>query len=197
MNELIDIAKDNIPWLFYSLIFISMFFEFSKIKINPISWLFKTLSNKITEDIRQDNLSLHQENKQMKEEMNSVYHIKSKHYEEICQWRHDINDIVKGLEDVNSKLVITMNNMNDKIDEMYESQDENEMHRMRWEILSFSDSIAGGSIHSKDAFDHIFDINDKYHKIIEKRNYVNGRIDAEMEYITKVYKKLLEEDGFY
>lgn len=196
MKELISLAQDNIPWLFYTLVFLSIFFEFSKIKINPLSWLFKTLSKKITEDIEKDNAKIHKENADINQRLDDVVYTKSRHYEEIVQWRQDIGEIVKGLESVNVKIIETIDNINSKLDEMYESQDENEMNRLRWEILSFADSLKSGDKHSQDAFHHIIEVNDKYHRIIAKRGYTNGVIDTEMEYVKETYKKLLEDNDF-
>ena len=196
MGELIDLAKDNIPWVGTLLIFLSIFFEFSKIKINPLSWAFRKLSEKATEDVRKENKVIHQENLDINKRLDDVVYVKSRHYEEICQWRNDINDIVKGLDAVNTKVAETINNINSKLDEMYESQDENEMNRLRWEILSFADDLKSGHKHSCDSFHHVMEVNDKYHRIIAKRGFSNGVIDAEMEYIKNVYKKLLENNDF-
>lgn len=196
MKELISLAQDNIPWIGTLLIFLSIFFEFSKIKLNPLSWAFKTMSNKMTEEIQKDNVEIHKENADINRRLDEVVYVKSKHYQEIVQWREDINEIVKGLEGVNLKIVETINNMNSKLDEMYESQDENEMNRLRWEILSFADSLKCGEKHSQDAFHHIIEVNDKYHRIITKRGFVNGVIDAEMEYVKETYKKLLKNNDF-
>ena len=196
MKELINLAQDNIPWLAVVLIVITGVFEFSKIKVNPWSWMFKTIKTKMTEDIQRDNDSIHKENADINKRLDEVIYIKSEHYKEIVQWRNDINEVVKGLENVNSKVAEAIDGLNEKLDEMYQGQDENEMVRLRWEILSFADSCRGGNKHSKDAFHHIIESNDKYHRIIEKRSFVNGVIDAEMEYILDTYRECRESDDF-
>ena len=179
MKELIGLAQDNIPWITTMLIAISFVFEFSKIKLNPWSWIFKHLKKKLTEDIHDENMAINKR-------LDKVVYVKSKHYDEI----------VEGLNNMNQKIVDAIGSMNSKLDEMYQCQDENEMVRLRWEILSFADSCKGGSKHSKDAFHHIIETNDKYHKIIEKRNFTNGVIDAEMDYIMSTYRELRDKDGF-
>lgn len=179
MKDLISLAQENIPWVATILIIVSFVFEFSKIKINPWSWMFKYFKKKITEDI-------HNENTEINKRLDEVVYVKSKHYDEI----------VNGLSSLNQRLIDTMECVNEKLDEMYHSQDENEMIRLRWEILSFADSCKSGMNHSKDAFHHIIETNDKYHRIIEKRNFVNGVIDAEMDYIMSTYRELRDKDGF-
>ena len=196
MNQLIELAQDNIPWIGTLFIFLSIFFEFSKIKINPLSWMFKALSQKITEDIHKENVAIHKENEDINKRLDEVVNVKSEHYKDIVKWQKETDKEVSDLQSLNAKIMELMDNVNSKIDEMRTHQDENEMHRMRWEILSFADSLKGGNKHSKDAFHHIFDINAKYHKIIEKRKFVNGVIDIEMEYITETYMELSKTDDF-
>lgn len=196
MNQLIELAQDNIPWVGTAIIFLSIFFEFSKIKINPLSWMFKALSQKITEEIQKDNESIHKENEDINKRLDEVVYVKSEHYKDIVKWQKETEKEVYDLQCLNAKIMELMDNVNSKIDEMRTSQDENEMHRMRWEILSFADSLKDGGKHSKDAFHHIFEINDKYHNIIEKRKFVNGVIDVEMEYITETYMELSRTDDF-
>ena len=196
MKEWINLAQDNIPWLAVVLLVVSGVFEFSKIKVNPWSWMFKAVKTKMVEDIQKDNDSIHQENADINKRLDEVVYVKSEHYKEIVQWRNDVNEVVKGLESMNSKIVSAIDKLNEKLDEMYQGQDENEMIRLRWEILSFADSCRSGGKHSKDAFHHIIESNDKYHRIIEKRGFVNGVIDAEMEYILDIYKECLESNDF-
>lgn len=196
INDLIKFAQENVPWIGTIIVFLGIFFEFSKIKINPLSWMFKTLKNKVTEDIQKDNLSIHEENKKIKEEMDQVYHIKSKHYADICQWQSNTDKMVDDLKVANGQLVDLIGKLSDKLDEMSEDQDEDKMSRKRWEILSFADSLKAGNKHSRDSFHHIFDTNSKYHDLIQKRGFTNGLVDVEMEYIAKVYKSCLENNDF-
>ena len=72
MSQLIELAQDNIPWIGTLLIFLSVFFEFSKIKLNPLSWMFKALSAKMTEEIHQENLAIHKENEDIHKENEDI-----------------------------------------------------------------------------------------------------------------------------
>ena len=196
MSQLIELAQDNIPWLAVVLVVVSVFFEFSKIKLNPLSWLFKAVQKKILEDAQKEHDILHKENADINRRLDEVVYVKSKHYDEIVKWQGHTNDDVNDLKIVTTKIIEKMDEIGKKIDSMYEDQDANEMTRLRWEILSFADSCRSGSKHSKDAFHHIIENSDKYHKIIAKRGFVNGVIDAEMEYILETYHHLSETDDF-
>lgn len=74
--------------------------------------------------------------------------------------------------------------------------DENEMQRIRWEILNFANSIKNGGKHTKDEFHHIIEMNQKYHDIIERRDLVNGVIDIEYEIILNEYRRCRENNDF-
>lgn len=74
--------------------------------------------------------------------------------------------------------------------------DENEMQRIRWEILDFANSIKNGRKHSKDEFHHIIEMNQKYHDIISYRGLTNGVIDVEYEAILNEYRRCRDNNDF-
>ena len=196
MRELIELAQNNIPWLAVVLVVASLFFEFSKIRINPLTWLFKEFQKKILEEDVKEHEAIHKENVDINKRLDEVVYIKSKHYQDIVKWQSATDGDVNDLKVITSQMVTMMNEISTKLDKMYEDQDANEMVRLRWEILSFADSCRSGNKHSKDAFHHIIESNDKYHRIIEKRGFVNGVIDAEMEYIKEAYHHCCDTDDF-
>lgn len=179
MDELIPIIKDSFPWLAGGLFGLSLVFEFSKIKINPWKWLFSQFAKLITKDVNEEiDIKISGVNTEMSninKRLDDIVYIKSTHYQEITD----------GL-----KL------MAEKLEEMAKDNDDKEMMRLRWEILSFARSLKNGDRYSQDEFYHIFEANDKYHRIIEKRNFVNGVIDADMRYVNEVYQKCLESNSF-
>lgn len=74
--------------------------------------------------------------------------------------------------------------------------DDNEIDRIRWEILDFANSCRQGKKHTHDEFIHIIELNAKYHKILDRRELKNGIIDLEYGFITKIYARCEEEDDF-
>ncbi len=71
--------------------------------------------------------------------------------------------------------------------------DENEIDRIRYEILDFANSCKNGRKHTKDEFQHIIEINKKYHDILDMRKKSNGLVDIEYEYVLEVYKTCIEK----
>ena len=83
-----------------------------------------------------------------------------------------------------------------KVDGLAETVDDNEIDRIRWEILDFANSCRNHRRHTYDEFVHIINLNEKYHKILEKRDMTNGQIDAEYTYILALFTKCQEENDF-
>lgn len=83
-----------------------------------------------------------------------------------------------------------------KLDNVSEAVDDNEIDRIRWEIISLSSSLQRGINHSSREFERIFKLNTKYHNILKKANKENGEIDREIEYIEQIYAEKKLHDSF-
>ena len=75
--------------------------------------------------------------------------------------------------------------------------DTNEMDRIRYEVLDFANSCRNKRRHTKDEFQHIIDLNDKYERLIEKHEIENGVFKTEYKYIVSIYKKCLDKGTFF
>ena len=83
-----------------------------------------------------------------------------------------------------------------KIDDLIKQVDENEKDRIRWEILDVANSCRNGRKHTRDEFQHIVALNDKYKKLLEKTNDKNGVFELEYDYIQKIYAERLAKNDF-
>ena len=83
-----------------------------------------------------------------------------------------------------------------RMDEISNTIDENEIDRIRWEILDFANSCRNGRRHTQDEFDHIIELYAKYHIILDRRNKTNGIIDLEYDYIVRLYKQCQDKNSF-
>lgn len=77
-----------------------------------------------------------------------------------------------------------------------EIMNENEMDRIRWEVLDFANSCRNNRRHTKDEFQHIIALNNKYKKLLQKTGEKNGVFELEYEYIQRLYKKCQEDNDF-
>lgn len=83
-----------------------------------------------------------------------------------------------------------------KVNAIEEDVTTNEKDRIRWEILNFANSCRNGCLHTRDEFQHIVDLNDKYRKLLRRTNDSNGVFDIEYRYIQDLYAERLEKNDF-
>ena len=79
-SEIYKAITHTLPWALPAVFLISGIFEFTKIPVNPWSWIFKKFSNIITKDTNQKLDSLE---KKIDEKFDKIVRTKSRHYEEI------------------------------------------------------------------------------------------------------------------
>lgn len=164
--------KHTIPWALPALILLSGIFEFTKIPLNPWSWMFKKFSGVITKDTNQKIEALEQK---IDDKFDKIVWTKSKHYDEI----------IEGLKSSKSD-----------IEELAREFDISRMEGIRSEILQFANSVRNGVKHSQEEWYHIIDRLNEYHKLIEKRGLVNGVIEVESNFILDSYRKCSETNHF-
>lgn len=160
MNET---AMSVLSWIWDHIVAIvlvlSIFFEISKIKINPISSLMKWLFKPIRKDMDD-----------MKQEINkNIDSIKSEFKQEI--------ESLRSQQQADAS----------RIDSLIETNEMSEVSRLRWEIIQFSNSLENGQKHIRDEYRHIKDDYDRYHTLCDKYDLKNGIIDEEMEKINARY----------
>lgn len=149
--------------------FISIFVEIAPIKLHPITFILEILNKPIREDIAK-----------MKENINESLEI-IKH-----ELKNDM-DLLKERQDLEEE----------KISELVKVNEMNEISRIRWEIIEFSNSINNGQKHIRDEYRHIKDENRRYHELIKKYELTNGLIDEEMEKINKHYEENKNSSSVY
>ena len=63
-------------------------------------------------------------------------------------------------------------------------------------MLDFANACRNGVRHTKDEFQHIIDVNDKYEELLRQTNDTNGVFKEEYQYILKVYHSCQEKNNF-
>lgn len=97
---------------------------------------------------------------------------------------------------LNEDVIAEVASMKEEIKKIDDKVDQNEIDRIRWEILDFANTCRNHRKHTREEFLHIIDLNQKYHKIIDEKNIKNGQIDIEYAFIEKLYNRCLEENSF-
>lgn len=164
--------KHTLPWALPAIIILSGIFEFTKIPVNPWSWIFKKFSGVITKDTNQKIEELEQK---IDDKFDKIVWTKSRHYEEI------IEDLKENKSDIK---------------ELSKQFDVTRMENIRAEILRFANTVRNGERHSQEEWYHIIDRINEYHKLIEKRNLTNGVIEIETQFIFDSYRKCSDTNNF-
>lgn len=98
-----------------------------------------------------------------------------------------LNNVDKQLSNVmliSAEQTKTIEHMDKKIDT-------NEIDRLRWEIISFANSLRydDGQSATLEGYNHVFDAYGKYEKLLESLGRKNGKIDNEYAYIKIMYNE--------
>ena len=154
--------------LLAALFFISIFIEFSPIKINPIQWCTNMFYKGIV-----DKLSV------------KIDEVKNEASEKIEETTNKIGEIKDETNHIKEDLKV----FEHRIDMI-------EINDMRTAILTFANSCMKHEKHTHEEFTHIFALCDRYENIIENSGIVNGQMELSMEYIRNIYKDCLRDGRF-
>lgn len=108
----------------------------------------------------------------------------------------NIKQLIKKTTELESTITSVQNDFKIETTAIRKGIDENEKDRIRWEILDFANSCRNGRRHTKDEFQHVIALNDKYKTLLEKTNDKNGVFEVEYQYILNLYNKQLEKNDF-
>ena len=163
------------------LFFISIFFEVSKININPWS----SFVHKVTRGLRE-------ENKKRQEELEETFNgcidgIKEK----ITSLEEQQQSCANKMEQMQQSFMEQIEQTQEQIElnriEAIKNDDIKEAYHLRWEVLDFADRCKNNSPVTENQFKHIFSEHDRYMAYIEKYGIDNGLEEAEFEYIKQLY----------
>lgn len=101
-------------------------------------------------------------------------------------------DLLDSVNDLKSEL----NDLKTRTEGISKAVDQNEIDRIRYEILTFASDLQRGENFTKAEFDRIFSLNEKYHHILKRIKGTNGQIDREIEYITHVDEEKHLHDSY-
>lgn len=82
------------------------------------------------------------------------------------------------------------------VDALQKDVDTNEMDTIRTAVLDFANSCRNGRRHSKEEFDHIVALNDKYEQLLEKYDIRNGVYEADYKFVYNLRDKCQAENSF-
>lgn len=117
-------------------------------------------------------------------------------YKKVTGGRDKNKEILDKIDDVSKKVDQVREELTEKIQIVSNSNDKNEMKRLRWEILDFANSCKNGRRHTQDEFKHIIEVHDDYETLLESTGEKNGFLDAEFDYIREIYAERQKKNDF-
>ncbi len=114
--------------------------------------------------------------------------------EEVHQLKNDHDTDHQASIDYRKKACDQQEEMLKALNELKNDIVQSNIDRMRYELLEFANQCRTMD-RSKESYDHILEIYDKYNEILKKNNLENGRVDAAMSFIKNKYDAYLR-DGF-
>ena len=192
----------NTGWAVIIFLFIlTGLFKIVKIEINPLGWLISWIGKTLTKDVRNDISNFKKDTDEkfedMKEERKGIL---AGYDEKIAELRNDLDDfedkakcgIIKNRDDCNSNY----DKLASRIDEMQKSNDMQTVRQIKQHVFEFANSLMNKVKHTKKDFDNIIAENQDYENFVEKYGLVNDVYTEDYEFIMKVYHKCREENSF-
>ena len=167
----------NFGWSVILFLFLfSLFFEFSKIKLNPITALCKRIGNAFTAGVKQDIEELRKDTNKRFEEFEGK--------------------TSKALRDIKENASANCATMKDKLNEIEEKQDNQAASRIKAHVFNFAKECYRGEKHTKGDFENVINENKIYERLVEKHGWKNDVYTKDFAYIEREYQRCLDEHDF-
>lgn len=192
MSELVKPAAEwisqNVGWTVVMGLFIfSLFFEFSKIKISPITALLNWIGSRLTSNIK-----------------TYIEEMKADTNQRIDDLKKDTEKKIKELDDKTSAVLdeIKISSQHscketrEKLIEIENAQDQQTAARIKAHVLGFSRSLRIGEKHTEEDFKNLISENTTYEGLVRKHNWVNDVYKADYEFFYSEYQRCQRENDF-
>ena len=174
MSELVKPAaqwiSQNIGWTaVIVLFFFSLFFEFSKIKLSPITALLKWIGDRLTGGIKIDIEDLKKETERKIRELDEKQ--------------------TKALDEIKTSAQYNCTKTQEKLEELEVQQDKVAAARIKAHVLSFSRSLRIGEKHTEEDFQNLIAENTEYERLVKKHGWENDVYKADYEFFYNKYQQ--------
>jgi len=98
---------------------------------------------------------------------------------------------------LNKEVIDDINKLKIDVKTIQKDLQDHTVESMRRDILNFADKLRFDKLKSKEEYDYIIGLYDRYEKYLRDNNLDNGKVELAYEYITKKYKECMENNSFY
>lgn len=178
----------NVGWsVLLGLFILSLFFEFSKIKLSPITALFKWIGDRLTAGLKVEISELRENTDKRFDEMKA----------ETDQNLKELKDSVNAsMAELTAKSNLNDSEFQRKLDDIEEKQDLQICSRVKAHVLNFSRQCRNGEKHSLEDFKNLFQENLEYSRLVEKHGWINDVYKHDFAFIERVYDECNANNDF-
>ena len=120
---------------------------------------------------------------------NNVTELQNKHHE-------DIESMKKAQKEISEQSIKHDKEIKEDLKILKDMFLDKEVNDMRWEIIDFCSALSNGRKYTKEAFEHVFRIYEKYEKILTDNNLQNGYVEESMNFAREMYVENLKNGSF-
>lgn len=185
----------NVGWTVLIVVFVfSLFFEFSKIKLSPITAFLRWIGNRITGGLKEDIADLKRDtNEKIADLKNDTNEKIAELRRENCEKFADIeqqNELIKQGTTANCEIMKT------KLAELEEKQDLMTAARIKNHVFTFSRRCRNGEKHTEEDFRNLIEENAEYERLVEKYGWTNDVYKEDYAFFINEYHRCIRENDF-
>lgn len=174
MSEIVKPAaqwiSQNVGWsALIVLFFFSLFFEFSKIKLSPITALLNWIGERLTGGLKQDIENMRTETERKIKELDDKQ--------------------TAALEEIKNNAQYNCKETQNRLDKIEEQNDAQRADRIKVHVLNFSRSLRIGERHTEEDFQNLIKENEEYEKIVKKYGWQNDVYKADYQFFYNKYQQ--------
>lgn len=199
MNEIVKPVgqwiSGNVGWtVLIVLFFFSLFFEFSKIKLSPITAFLRWIGNRITGGLKDaiDDLK--------KDTNEQIADLKKETNQQISELRKENNDrfadLERQTEEIKNGAHENCEIMKTKMAELEEKQDLQAASRIKNHVLTFSRRCRNGEKHTEEDFRNLIAENAEYEQLVSKYGWTNDVYKEDYVFFINEYHRCIRENDF-
>ena len=178
----------NVGWSVLAGLFVlSLFFEFSKIKLSPITSFFRWIGDRLLGSLRSDIAAL-------KENTDSKFaEMKAETDQHLTELKNSVNE---SLAEIKAKTNFMESESQRQRKDIEERLDRLAAARIKAHVLEFSRECRNQERHTHEDFKNLIEENEEYEGLVAKYKWRNDVYKEDYEYIMEIYRKCIRENDF-
>ena len=178
----------NVGWsVLLGLFILSLFFEFSKIKLSPITAVCKWIGDRITSGLRADMADLKQSTDRQIAEMKAITDSKLTEIREFVSV--SLGEIKERTAANEAESERRENDIELRLDNLSAS-------RIKAHVLAFGRQCRNHEKHTQEDFKNLIAENAEYERLVKKYEWQNDVYKEDFAFIMEIYRKCIRDNDF-